>query len=99
MTVYVVGQISIHDPKTYERYVAGFMPVLKKYHGRLLAADTAPDVIEGEWKRHKFILLGFEDAESAHRWRSSPEYLEIAQDRLAATEGVVLLVHGLGAAR
>jgi hypothetical protein len=33
----------------YDRYVAAFMPVLRKYGGRLLAADERPEVVEGQW--------------------------------------------------
>ena len=31
MTVYALAQISIQDRERYDRYVAGFMPVLAKY--------------------------------------------------------------------
>lgn len=97
MTIYVVGQISIHDRAQYDRYVSRFMPVLVQYGGRLLAADERPEVVFGKWDRQKFILLEFEDKESFVRWENSVEYREIAKDRIAATEGSVLLVRGVGA--
>jgi uncharacterized protein (DUF1330 family) len=48
LTVYVVAQLRIHDRERYDAYAAGFMPVLIRYGGRLLAADEAPTVLEGE---------------------------------------------------
>jgi uncharacterized protein (DUF1330 family) len=95
MTTYILAQISIHDRERYERYRAAFMPVLIKYKGRLLVADEDPEVLHGEWRGDKVILMGFADAESALRWMNSPEYKAISVDRLAATEGVALLLHGL----
>jgi uncharacterized protein (DUF1330 family) len=96
MTAYVVAQISIHDRDRYDRYVAGFMPVLQRHGGRLLAADEAPQVMEGAWDRQKVILLAFPDAAAAAAWAGSPDYQAIAADRLASTEGVVLLAQGIG---
>lgn len=96
MTVYVVAQIRIHDRDRYDAYAAAFMPVLIKYGGRLLAADEAPAVVEGEWAGQKLNIISFADSPSARRWMESEEYRAIAVDRLAASEGVVLLVQGFG---
>lgn len=95
MTAYVVAQISIHDRAGYDRYVAGFMPVLQQYGGRLLAADEAPQALEGAWDRRKLILIAFADQDAARRWAGSPEYQAISKDRLASTDGVALLVQGI----
>ncbi|MEO7177205.1 MAG: DUF1330 domain-containing protein [Allosphingosinicella sp.] len=96
MTVYVVAQIRIHDRERYDAYAAAFMPVLIQYGGRLLAADEAPAVLEGEWAGQKLNIISFADSRSASRWMESEEYRAIAVDRLAASEGVVLLVQGFG---
>lgn len=96
MTTYVLGQITIHDRPRYDRYKAAFMPVLTKYQGRLLVADEAPEVIDGRWERGKVVLMEFADRDSALRWMRSPEYQEISKDRLAASDGVSLLLHGIG---
>ncbi len=95
MTVYAIAQITIHDRPRYQRYVAAFMPILVKYGGRLLAADERPEVVEGEWTGSKVIVMAFPDRDTFTRWAGSPEYTEISVDRLAATEGVVLVVRGV----
>lgn len=95
MTVYAIAQISIHDPATYHRYVVRFMPVLAHFGGTLLAADDRPDVIEGEWNREKVILLRFPDRAGFDAWAQSPQYQEISRDRLAATDGEVIVIRGL----
>jgi len=95
VTVYAIAQLRIHDRARYDRYAARFMPVLLKYGGRLLAADEQPAVVEGPWSGDKVVVMAFPDRETFTRWSTSPEYQEISRDRLAATEGVVLLVHGI----
>lgn len=96
MTVFALAQLRIHDPERYGRYMARFMPVLEKYNGRLLAADDQPRVLEGEWwDRNKVVLMAFDDASAFRTWATSPEYTEIAVDRKAGADAVVLLIKGL----
>jgi len=98
MTVYVIAQITIHDRSAYDRYLAGFMPVLIRHGGRLLVADEQPEVVEGTWSGSKVIVLSFADREAFERWMTSAEYRRISVDREAGTEGVILLVRGVKAA-
>ncbi len=95
MSVYALAQISIHDRARYDRYASQFMGVLTAFDGRLLAADEAPRVVEGSWPHQKVVLIEFPDRAAFERWATSPQYTEIARDRIAATTGCVLLVAGL----
>jgi uncharacterized protein (DUF1330 family) len=96
MTVYAIAQLSITDRAVYDRYQAKFMGVMSRFKGRVLAADEKPLVVEGEWDREKVVLLSFPDEAAFREWAESPEYLEIAKDRKAGSEAVVLLVKGIG---
>jgi uncharacterized protein (DUF1330 family) len=96
MSVYAVAQISIHNRERYETYMSRFMPILTRYEGRILVADENVDVLEGKWPYDKIIILSFKDRPSLERWANSPEYQEISKDRVAGTDGVVLVVNGVG---
>jgi uncharacterized protein (DUF1330 family) len=98
LTVYALAQLTIHDRPRYARYVAKFMEVLARFDGRLLAADEAPEVLEGSWDRDKVVLLSFPSADAFSAWARSEEYQMISRDRVAATEGTVLLIHGVDGA-
>ena len=95
MTVYAIAQLTIHDRQRYDRYADAFMPILRQYGGRLLAADEKPVRVEGEWDRQKLVLMEFPDREAFQTWVDSPEYREIAKDRLAGADTVTVLVRGL----
>lgn len=95
--VYAIAQLTITDRATYDRYQARFMGVMKKFKGRVLAADEDPLVVEGSWDREKVVLLEFPDEPSFREWAESPEYLEIAKDRKAGSDAVILLVKGFAA--
>ena len=95
MSVYALAQLRIHDRERYDRYMSRFMPVLEKYNGLLLASDEQPRVLEGQWwDRNKVVLMEFADREAFRAWATSPEYAEIAEDRKAGADAVVLLIKG-----
>jgi uncharacterized protein (DUF1330 family) len=96
VTVYAIGQLRIHDRAAYDRYAARFMDVLKPFGGRLLASDEAPQVFEGDWAWQKLVILSFPDEAAFTAWANSPAYVEIAKDRKAGAEAVVLMARGVG---
>jgi uncharacterized protein (DUF1330 family) len=94
MTVYAIIQLKLTDRAAYDRYQARFFEVFKKFAGRLLSADDNPAILEGAWDRDKVVLMSFPDKVAFHAWANSPEYREIAKDRKAGAQAVVLLVKG-----
>lgn len=97
MSAYVAAQFTIHDQERYLRYARAFAATMEGYDGELLVADTAPVPLEGEWPHHKFVLIRFRDADEARRWAGSPAYRAISEDRVAATVGTSILLHGVDA--
>ncbi len=97
MPVYAIAQLTITDPAAYQRYLEGFFAVFAKYSGTLLAADDAPEVIEGDWDHQKLVMMEFPDRDAFESWAYSEEYQRISEDRRAGTTSVVLLARGVGA--
>lgn len=95
MTVYAIAQLRFTDRAAYDRYQAKFMDVFRRHPGTLLAADESPQVVEGRWDREKVVLMSFPDEAAFRAFVQSPEYEEIAKDRRAGADTVVLLVQGL----
>lgn len=95
MTVYALTQITIDDRRRYERFALRCVGLLAGIGGRLLAADTSPEALSGEWPHDELVQLEFADRALLDRWARSPEYLETSTDRVAATTGSVLLVAGV----
>ena len=50
---------------------------------------------EGQWDGDKVVLMAFPDRETFMTWLTSPDYREIATDRLAAADTTGILVRGL----
>jgi uncharacterized protein (DUF1330 family) len=95
MTVYTIAQLKFTDIEAYRRYQKAFPSVFAKFNAEVLVADERPRVLEGEWPRDKVVILAFPDEAEATRFSTSPEYQEIARDRKAGADAVVLMVKGL----
>jgi len=95
MSVYIIAQLKFTRRELYNRYQSRFADVFRKFRGKLLVADEHPVVVEGSWERDKVVIMEFPDEAAAQEFQTSPEYQEIAVDRKAGAEAIVLTVRGL----
>lgn len=95
--VYAVALLDIHDRDEYRKYEMGFLPILAKYGGRVLAVDESVEPIEGEWSAQRTVILRFESRAALDRWYNSPEYRKILPHRHAASKANIGIVRGFGA--
>jgi uncharacterized protein (DUF1330 family) len=95
MTVYIAAQLRFKDREIYNRYKARFPDVFRKFKGKLLAADERPQLIEGDNGPDKIVLIEFPDEAAALEFHNSAEYREIAIDRKAGADALVLHFRGL----
>ena len=96
MTAYVIAQLTFKDRARYDRYQARFASVFAGSGGRLLCADEAPRLLQGDWMGDKVVVMAFNDDAAATRFLESPGYQEISEDRDAGADTVALMVTGLG---
>ena len=61
----------------------------------MLSVDEEPTVLQGDFDFTRSVLIEFPSAEQAMAWMTSPEYQEIAQDRLQASVGNAIMVKKL----
>ena len=94
MPVFIVAQLKFRDRERYNRYQARFFDVFRKFDGRLVAAAENPQVLEGEQGPDKIVVLEFPNETSAQAFHNSPEYAEIAVDRKAGADALVLQFKG-----
>ena len=95
MSAYFAANIRIHDPQTYEQYLAAVDGVFEKYRGKYLAVDGAPSVLEGDWDYTRFVLIEFPSEKDLRDWYESDDYQDILKFRLKGAQCDSLLVRGL----
>jgi uncharacterized protein (DUF1330 family) len=74
MPAYVVVQIAIDDPASYDRYKVLAPPSIAAYGGRYVVRGGRSEVLEGTWQPARLVVLEFPSVAQARAWWSSPEY-------------------------
>jgi len=94
MTAYVIGEIEVTDPATYEEYRRQVMAVVTKYGGKFIVRGGKVETLEGGWAPKRFVALEFPSMEQAQKWYRSPEYAPLIALRKKASRGKLILVEG-----
>ena len=87
MPAYVVGQSTVKDQATYQKYIAVVGPITAKYGGKVLVAGPGARVIEGKPPYQSTVVIEFASIEAMETWYNSPEYTEIKKLRIDSTDG------------
>ena len=85
MSVYVIACYDVVDPKDYEGYVPGVVPLLHKHGAEILAADYQAEALEGHAAGVN-VVLKFPSEEAARNWYNDPDYTPVMQIRLNSTK-------------
>jgi uncharacterized protein (DUF1330 family) len=95
MSAYVVVDIDITDPVTYEEYKRLAPPSIAQYGGRYIARGGSTEVLEGDWQPSRLVILEFANVEQAKAWWSSSEYAEAKAMRQRSSTTKMVLLEGL----
>jgi len=95
MAAYLIADIDIQDPEGYEEYKRRASATVIKFGGRYLARGGRHEVLEGDWKPTRLVLLEFPDMATLEAWYRSSEYevakpfrVDNARSCFVALEGV-----------
>lgn len=91
---YVIVTESIKDPAGMAEYGKAAAKAMAK-GVKVLAIDTEPQVLEGEWPATQTVVLEFESPEAARAWYESEEYQAAIPLRQAAADCNAVIVNGL----
>ena len=97
MTAYVIVETDITDPEGYERYKAAAPEAIAAAGGRYLARGGELDVLEGDWRPSRLVILEFEDLAAARRWYDSGRYRQARALREGAARICMVAVQGVEA--
>ncbi|WP_179474835.1 DUF1330 domain-containing protein [Mycolicibacterium vinylchloridicum] len=89
---YVILTEDIKDPdgmKAYGKAAGAAMGGVK-----VLAVETKPQVLEGNWHGHQTVVLEFESVEAARAWYDSDAYRAARELRQAAADTNAVILSG-----
>ena len=91
---YIIGQITITDPKKYQRYASETENIIKRFGGIYLIRGGNQFVPEGKSQGNRDVVVEFDTLEKAKKFYDSEEYAKIIDIRKQNSTGYILLVEG-----
>lgn len=95
MAAYVIAEVDVTDPKTYDEYRKLVPEIVQKYGGRFAVRGGAVESKEGGWNPARVVVLEFPTMEQARKWYHSPEYAPALALRQKAANTRLILVEGV----
>ena len=84
----------IPDPDRYEEYIKLTPAAIDKYGGRFIVRGGDTEILEGEQRFERFVLLEFDSMQQARAWYNSAEYQNARIIRQQASDGFVMIAEG-----
>ena len=97
MPAYVIVETDVHDDEQFERYKAAAPEAIAAGGGHYIARGGELDVLEGDWRPRRLVVLQFDDLAQARRWYDSPDYQAAKRLREGAATMRMVAVEGLPA--
>ena len=97
MPAYVIVNTDIQDPANYEEYRRRAPATVHAHGGKYLARGGEMEILEGDWKPVRVVVLEFPSLQRAKQWLDSPEYQAIRPIRQRCAKCDFVLVDGVNA--
>jgi uncharacterized protein (DUF1330 family) len=94
MVAYVINDMEITDPATFEEYKKVSPATVAKYGGRFLARGGGTEKLEGSWLPKRIVILEFPSVAQAKAWANSPEYAHAKRIRQRASISNMIVTEG-----
>ena len=91
---YLIGQITITDPKKYQQYASETENIIKRFGGRYLIRGGNQIIAEGTPQGNRDVVVEFDTLEKAKQFYESEEYAKIIDIRKENSTGYILMVEG-----
>ena len=94
MKAYLILDLTITDGRTFMEYVEKIPTYLARHHGEYIVEGVEPEIIEGNWKPERIVVLEFESKKHAKAFLEDPETQPLFAIRHRSTDSKLILVEG-----
>jgi uncharacterized protein (DUF1330 family) len=95
MSAYIIVEIEVTDPAGYEQYKNLAGETVEKYGGKYIVRGGKTEVLEGNWKPKRIVILEFPTVTHAKEWLNSEEYREPRKMRHRTAKTNMLVIEGV----
>jgi uncharacterized protein (DUF1330 family) len=94
MAAYVIGNIEVTEPATFQEYRNRVGATVEQYGGKFVVRGGRVDPKEGHWQPRLLVMLEFPSLEQAESWYNSPEYKPLIAIREKAATTQLIIAEG-----
>ena len=95
MSAYILADVTVTDPVQYEHYKRLSSLAMQAHGAEVCVRGGAVEVLEGDWRPDRVVLLKFPSRDAALAFVNSPEYAEARAARQGAATMRMTLVEGV----
>ena len=95
MPAYIIVEIEVTDPVGYEEYKKQAAATVHKYDGKYIVRGGKAEILEGNWKPKRIVILEFPTVARAKEWLTCEEYREPRKLRHRTAKTNMLVIEGV----
>ncbi|HIG09380.1 MAG TPA: DUF1330 domain-containing protein [Alphaproteobacteria bacterium] len=95
MKVYLIAHIEVTNPELMEKYRELVPKIVAKYQGKYLVRGGDSEILEGDYFKHRIVLLEFPSRQQANNFYNSEDYAPLKMLRIEAGNNSSVLVEGI----
>lgn len=95
MPAYLIGDVTVKDPMAYEQYRNQIRDPIARHGGEYIVRGGNIEVISGDWRPRRLIILRFPDKKSAQAYLDDPVFHKLTELRQRAIISQIVLVEGV----
>ena len=95
MKVYLIVHIEVTNPELMEKYRELVPKIVAKYQGKYLVRGGDSEILEGDYFKHRIVLLEFPSRQQANNFYNSEDYAPLKMLRIEAGNNSIVLVEGI----
>ena len=95
MAGYAIISVEVKDEAAYNSVLDQVPAIVEAHGGRYLVRGGAAEVIRGDWKPDRLVVLEFDSVEQAKRWQEADDYADVREKLNQATNTQIVIVEGV----
>ena len=95
MKVYLIVHIEVTNPELMEKYRELVPKIVAKYQGKYLVRGGNSEILEGDYFKHRIVLIEFPSRQQANNFYHSEDYAPVKMLRIEAGNNSIVLVEGI----
>jgi uncharacterized protein (DUF1330 family) len=94
MPAYWIGEHAVTDAAKFDDYLRQAIPLIERFGGRYLTRVGTHEVLDGDWRPNRVVIIAFPDMAAMQELYRSPEYQPLIALRRSAATDVIIAVEG-----